>query len=169
MALLGEMILLTGWIIISKETSHVDDNGLVFSISYAAQTAQLRHQSIKDIIFFGGHAYGPGATRASLLWILLFMSNHSNVRARSQSGVCLFPVVDQYSLILGLHNPRELSLGNKTCINPKVLHIHKPIFVCSESSNTWGNLTSYSEYPVQFLSWISSAYSFDLIKICLWW
>ena len=36
----------------SKEPSRVDENGLMHSISYAAQSPWLRHQSIKDYILF---------------------------------------------------------------------------------------------------------------------
>ena len=53
MALLGEMTLLQGRIIMSKNPSKVDEYGLTHSISYAAQMPWLRHQSIKDNILFG--------------------------------------------------------------------------------------------------------------------
>ncbi|KAF7792210.1 hypothetical protein EIP86_003243 [Pleurotus ostreatoroseus] len=53
MALLGEMTLLEGRIIMSKNPGKVDEHGLQHAISYAAQTPWLRHQSIKDNILFG--------------------------------------------------------------------------------------------------------------------
>lgn len=53
MALLGEMTLLDGRLIMSKTPSEVDEHGHQHAISYAAQSPWLRHQSIKDNILFG--------------------------------------------------------------------------------------------------------------------
>ena len=42
-----------GQLLMSKEPERVDEYGLMHSISYAAQTPWLQHQSIKDNILFG--------------------------------------------------------------------------------------------------------------------
>ncbi|KAM5535675.1 hypothetical protein V8D89_010662 [Ganoderma adspersum] len=52
MALLGELTTLHGHIIIPKYPSKVDDYGLSYTMSYAAQMPWLRHQSIKENILF---------------------------------------------------------------------------------------------------------------------
>ncbi|KAF9230741.1 ABC transporter type 1, transmembrane domain-containing protein [Melanogaster broomeanus] len=53
MALLGEMTITSGKLIMSKNTSKVDEYGHMHALSYAAQSPWLRHQSIKDNILFG--------------------------------------------------------------------------------------------------------------------
>lgn len=53
MAILGEMTLLEGRIILTKDPTRTDAHGLAHALSYAAQAPWLRHQSIKDNILFG--------------------------------------------------------------------------------------------------------------------
>ncbi|KAH0826125.1 hypothetical protein J3R83DRAFT_5915 [Lanmaoa asiatica] len=53
LALLGEMTITNGRLIMSKNTSKIDEYGNMHAISYAAQSPWLRHQSIRDNILFG--------------------------------------------------------------------------------------------------------------------
>ncbi|KAF7311403.1 hypothetical protein MKEN_01042200 [Mycena kentingensis (nom. inval.)] len=53
MAVLGEMTTIGGRILMSKNASKIDEFGNMHTISYAAQSPWLRHQSIKDNILFG--------------------------------------------------------------------------------------------------------------------
>ena len=42
MALLGKMTTISGWIIMSKNPSKVDEHGLMYAMSYSTQTPWLR-------------------------------------------------------------------------------------------------------------------------------
>ncbi|KAF9219896.1 P-loop containing nucleoside triphosphate hydrolase protein [Gyrodon lividus] len=53
LALLGEMTITSGKLIMSKDTFKVDKDGNTHSISYVAQSPWLRQQSIKENIIFG--------------------------------------------------------------------------------------------------------------------
>lgn len=53
MALLGEMTLLDGELIMHKNPFKIDEYGNMHTISYAAQNPWLQHRSIKDNILFG--------------------------------------------------------------------------------------------------------------------
>ncbi|KZO90715.1 hypothetical protein CALVIDRAFT_542481 [Calocera viscosa TUFC12733] len=53
MALLGEMTMIRGKLLLPKDPTQVDEHGLRNCISYAAQTPWLEQQSIKENILFG--------------------------------------------------------------------------------------------------------------------
>ena len=51
--MLGEMTLTEGKILMHKDPHRVYENGLTHTVSFAAQTPWLQHQSIKENILFG--------------------------------------------------------------------------------------------------------------------
>ncbi|KAF8838558.1 P-loop containing nucleoside triphosphate hydrolase protein [Paxillus ammoniavirescens] len=70
LALLGEMTITGGKLVMSKDTFKVDKDGNTNSISYVAQSPWLRQQSIKDNILFGC-PYDESRYNAVIEWCAL--------------------------------------------------------------------------------------------------